>query len=179
MPAAPDALTTDRLVLTRVSPSDRDFLARLWADPRVAATLGGAPDDAAVDARIARLFGRWAEVGFGTWVLRTPAGPVGYCGLAPTAVGGPGGVELLYAQLPDAWGNGYVTEAARAILAVAFDPVAGLGLPEVVAFTLPHNTGSRALMERLGFAYVGEVEHAGLAHVLYRLAASTHPAPAP
>jgi len=162
-------LTTDRLTLERVTPGDRAFLEALWTDPAVAATLGGVPDPDAVANRIARLLGRWSEVGFGTWIMRTSTGPVGYCGLAPTDVGGPGGVELLYAQRADVWGNGYVTEAARAVLAVAFDPVAGLGLTEVVAFTLPTNAPSRAVMERTGFTYVGDVEHAGLPHVLYRL----------
>ncbi len=172
MPTAPETLTTDRLTLERVKPGDRAFLEELWTDPAVAATLGGVPDTDALDARIARLVGRWSEVGFGTWIMRTPNGPVGYCGLAPTDVGGPGGVELLYAQRGDAWGNGYVTEAARAVLALAFDPVDGPGLTEVVAFTLPTNAASRAVMERTGFTHVGDVDHAGLPHVLYRLVAT-------
>lgn len=61
-----------------------------------------------------------------------------------------------------------MTEAAQAILDVAPDPGAGLGLDEVVAFTLPTNLASRAVMERTGFTFAGDVEHAGLAHVLYR-----------
>jgi RimJ/RimL family protein N-acetyltransferase len=38
-----------------------------------------------------------------------------------------------------------------------------------VAFTLPTNTGSRRVMEKLGFHYEREISRAGLAHVLYRL----------
>jgi [ribosomal protein S5]-alanine N-acetyltransferase len=171
VPAAPEALTTDRLELTRVTADDRDFLMRLWADPAVAPTLGGPVPSDVLDARMTRLVGHWTDHGYGAWIMHTASGPIGYCGLARTDVGGPGGVELLYAQLPTAWGHGYVTEAARAVLDVAFDPLAGLGLDEVVAFTLPTNRASQAVMERTGFTFAGDVEHAGLPHVLYR-----HPA---
>jgi len=168
VPAAPEALTTDRLELSRLTAHDRDFLARLWADPAVAATLGGLVSPDVLDARFHRLVGHWTDHGYGTWIMHTATGPIGYCGLAPTDVGGPGGVELLYAQVPAARGHGYVTEAAQAILDVALDPGAGLGLDEVVAFTLPTNLPSRAVMERTGFTFAGDVEHAGLPHVLYR-----------
>jgi [ribosomal protein S5]-alanine N-acetyltransferase len=165
----PDRLRTDRLELVRLSPDDRDFLVRLWDDPDVAATLGGPKPPAELDARVARLVGHWTDSGYGAWIMHTATEPIGYCGLAPTTVGGPGGVELLYAQLPTAWGHGYVTEAARAVVDVAFDPFAGLGLDEVVAFTLPSNRASRAVMERSGFTFAGDVVHADLPHVLYRL----------
>ena len=168
MSPAPAALTTDRLELTRLTPDDRDFLVGLWDDPAVAATLGGIKTPDVNDARVEQLVGDWDEHGYGVWIMRTTDRSVGYCGLAPTDVGGPDGVELLYAQLPEVWGNGYVTEAARAVLDVAFDPVDGLGLGEVVAFTLPTNLASRAVMERSGFRFAGDVEHAGLPHVLYR-----------
>ena len=47
----------------------------------------------------------------------------------------------------EAWGHGYATEAARAVLERAFSE---LGLPEVVSFTTVANVRSRAVMERLG-----------------------------
>ncbi len=70
---------------------------------------------------------------------------------------------------PDVWGRGYATEVARGAIAFA---VSSLGLAErdIAAVTLPDNTRSRAVMERLGMTYAGEVEHAGLPHVLYLLA---------
>lgn len=169
MSPCPDRLRTDRLELVRVGPHDRDFLVGLWDDPAVAATLGGTKTPEVNDARVARLIGHWADHGYGVWVLHTTAGRIGYCGLATTDAGGPGGVELLYAQLPTAWGHGYVTEAAGIVLDIAFDPAEGLGLDEVVAFTLPTNRASQAVMERSGFTFAGDIEHAGLPHVLYRL----------
>ena len=73
-------------------------------------------------------------------------------------------VDLGWRLHPDHWGNGYATEAARGALAYGFDT---LGLDEVAATTLPDNERSRAVMERLGMTYAGEVTHAGLPHVLY------------
>jgi RimJ/RimL family protein N-acetyltransferase len=78
-------------------------------------------------------------------------------------------VELLYALMPDAWGQGLAGELARESLRVAFTE---LSLPDVVAFTQPHNARSRRVMERAGFQYERDVVHAGLPHVLYRLRAA-------
>lgn len=77
-------------------------------------------------------------------------------------------VDLGWRLHPDHWGRGYATEAARGAIAYGFG---ALGLREVAAATLPDNVRSRAVMERLGMAYAGEVTHAGLPHVLYVLRA--------
>ena len=45
----------------------------------------------------------------------------------------------------------------------------GLGLDELVCFTLVDNIASRRTMEGLGFTGAEPVEHAGLPHVLTRL----------
>ena len=74
-------------------------------------------------------------------------------------------MELAWALLPARWSAGFATKAARAAVAAARE----LTLPDVVAFTLPHNTASRRVMEKAGLRFAGEVEHAGLPHVLYRL----------
>jgi RimJ/RimL family protein N-acetyltransferase len=75
-------------------------------------------------------------------------------------------VDLGWRLHPDHWGRGYATEAARGAIGYAFDT---LGLDEVAAATLPDNARSRAVMERLGMTFAGDVVHAGLPHVLYLL----------
>ena len=62
------------------------------------------------------------------------------------------------------------TELGAVSVAHAFGP---LGLADVVSFTLVENRASRRVMEKLGFEYEREVEHAGLPHVLYRLRTSS------
>ncbi len=80
-------------------------------------------------------------------------------------------VEVAWAIVPKRWGQGLATELALASVEVAFD---WLGLAELIAFTLPGNLASRRVMEKAGFAYEREIEHAGLPHVLYcRIATST------
>jgi RimJ/RimL family protein N-acetyltransferase len=56
-------------------------------------------------------------------------------------------VGLFWALFPNHWGNGYVTEAARAMAAYAFNE---LELARIVATTENDNLRSIAVMERLG-----------------------------
>ena len=84
-------------------------------------------------------------------------------------------VEIGWRLARSAWGHGWATEAATAVLQHAFGP---LGLSEVVSFTAATNTRSEAVMPRLGMQRVGEFEHPALPkgsrlrrHVLYRATA--------
>jgi RimJ/RimL family protein N-acetyltransferase len=56
-------------------------------------------------------------------------------------------VGLFWALFPDQWGKGYATEAARAMVAYAFDE---LQLARIVATTENDNLRSIAVMKRLG-----------------------------
>ena len=59
----------------------------------------------------------------------------------------------------DVWGRGYASEIGRAGLAFAFDV---LGVQAVVSCTVRHNVRSRAVMERIGMRYAGEIRSRGL-----------------
>ncbi|MGH2968657.1 MAG: GNAT family N-acetyltransferase [Solirubrobacteraceae bacterium] len=61
--------------------------------------------------------------------------------------------------------EGFATELGAASVRHAFEQLA---LDVVVAFTLPDNRASRRVMEKLGFEFERDIEHAGLPHVLYR-----------
>ena len=82
--------------------------------------------------------------------------------------------EIAWRFAPKAWGHGYATEAAKALLGVAFEK---LGWPEVVAMTAATNTRSRRVMERLAMTHdpQDDFDHPRLPHghplarhVLYR-----------
>jgi RimJ/RimL family protein N-acetyltransferase len=163
----PERFATERLDARRIGTADAPFLRAMFDDPHVHATLGGPRDDARLEELLNRMTGHWDRAGFGTWIVaeRATGDPIGWVGLHETDTGGPGGVELLYAVASPHWRRGFAVEAGRAAVVVGHS---GLGRDELVAFTLPHNAGSRAVMERLGFAYEQDVEHAGLPHVLYR-----------
>ena len=55
--------------------------------------------------------------------------------------------ELGYIFNPDHYGQGYATEAGKALLAVGFD---GAGIHRIYARCHAHNAASRRVMERLG-----------------------------
>lgn len=65
--------------------------------------------------------------------------------------------EIGWILTPGTQGHGYATEAARLLLALAFDE---LGLHRVYAELDPRNTGSVRICERLGMRHEGHfVEH--------------------
>lgn len=162
-----DAFTTDRLDAERLRPEHLgDYLA-MNRDPQVMATLGGVRTEAEARRMFARNLDHWERHGFGLWVFRdrTDGRFAGRAGLRHVVVGGDDEVELAYAFMSEFWGRGLATEAARALLPIAFGP---LGLESVVGFTLRINHASRRVMEKAGFTFEREVIHVGLPHVLFR-----------
>lgn len=144
-------LTTDRIRLRGWHASDRGPFALMNGDPEVMEHFPSVLDRAASDALLDRFVGHWAAEGFGLWAVeRLDDGRfLGFVGLARPRfeIHGAGVVEVGWRLVRDAWGQGYATEAARAALAFGFDVV---GLAEIVSFTIPANTRSRRVMERLG-----------------------------
>jgi ribosomal-protein-alanine N-acetyltransferase len=59
-----------------------------------------------------------------------------------------------YSLAPSSWGQGYATEAARAVVEHALGP---LGLPEVLAEVDEGNAASVAVVKRLGMTAFGMV----------------------
>jgi RimJ/RimL family protein N-acetyltransferase len=159
-------IATDRLALRPVVDTDRDAVAALNADPRVGAWLGGVRDRAASDAFVDRVQAHDAEHGFGFWVVERKADGrmIGMTGVwwVPPEVGlSEPAVEIGWRFLPDAWGAGYATEAARAALDYGFEM---LKLPEIIAFTARTNLASQAVMRRIGMVYdpARDFDHPGL-----------------
>lgn len=68
-------------------------------------------------------------------------------------------LELGWAVRSQFWGQGYAAEIGRAGLAFAFE---ALGAEAVVSCTTRHNARSRAVMERIGMRYAGEIQTRGV-----------------
>jgi RimJ/RimL family protein N-acetyltransferase len=68
-------------------------------------------------------------------------------------------LEIGWALRRKFWGHGYASEIGRAGLAYAFDV---LGVQAVVSCTVRHNVRSRAVMERIGMRYAGEIRSRGM-----------------
>ncbi|MDP6343896.1 MAG: GNAT family N-acetyltransferase [Alphaproteobacteria bacterium] len=154
-------MATSRLRLRRFDDGDLPLLTELFADHSVRRYLAVGRMDrvAALDFAaefIRRSEGELSEAGCGALALTRKADgrPIGYCGLRPL----PDrirAVELLYAVAPDCWGNGYASEAARAVVDWGF---AVLLIDEIHGFTRPEHGASRRIMEKLGMRYRGDTD---------------------
>jgi len=158
-------------VLRRPEPGDEAGYVRVFVRPEVNAWLRPPPlppiSAAEAAAMLADDLRHWRELGFGPWAVITEDGGVylGRGGLHQTRVGGEEAIELAWAIDPDHHGHGLATEAALAGVELARE----VGLDEVVALALPGNLASRRVAEKAGMRLTGEIDHAGLPHVLYRL----------
>ena len=100
------------------------------------------------------------------WFERSTGEPVAAAGSRAVFDGRPE-LEVGWTTVPERWGEGFATELGRAMVDVAFGP---LESPDVVAYTLPHNSASRRVMEKLGFVYEKTAPYKTFGdHVLYRL----------
>jgi [ribosomal protein S5]-alanine N-acetyltransferase len=133
--------------------------------------MGGVETRGQVAAGLEQAAAQWERDGFGLWMLFDAATgePVARGGLERTEFDGRPEVELAWLVTPERWGEGIATELGAAAIEVAFGT---LGLPDVVAFTLPDNLPSRRVMEKLGLQYEKAAPHKHYGdHVLYRLQA--------
>jgi RimJ/RimL family protein N-acetyltransferase len=110
----------------------------------------------------------WQRFGFGPWSVRERASSdyVGRIGLDYTRATGRPEVQIGWIVAADHRGKGYATEIATDAIRIAFEV---LELDDVIALITPENEPSLAVAARLGLAEVGEVEHHGLPHLLFRL----------
>jgi RimJ/RimL family protein N-acetyltransferase len=61
-------------------------------------------------------------------------------------------VEVGYRLLPEAWGRGYATEGARALVAHGFDV---LGLYRIIGLAHPDNIASQRVLHNAGLRDAG------------------------
>lgn len=174
---------TDRLLLRGWREDDLAPFAAMNADPRVTQHLSRALTREESDAFVAWIVEAWATRGYGQWAMERldSGGFIGFTGLSAPSFEAPftPAVEVGWRLAPDAWGNGFATEAAEAALRFGFETVS---LDEIVSFTVPANVRSRAVMERLGMTHdpADDFDHPRFPeghrlrrHVLYRLDRAT------
>ena len=165
--AAPNAFSLRRLLAERLTESHRPELCRMHRDARVMAMIGGVRSEAETDAYLERNLAHWTEHGFGIWMLRDPAtGQVmGRAGLRHLEVRGVAEVEIAFALLPEFWGRGLATDAARACVTIGRD---WLSFPSLVALVRPTNFASQKVLRKAALVRERELAHEGAAQVLFR-----------
>jgi RimJ/RimL family protein N-acetyltransferase len=176
--AAPLELHTRRCVLRQWKPSDLAPWADMNADPEVRRYFSSIATEEQARGEAERCRDAIAQRGWGMWALEVPGVLpfAGFVGLAVPHYDAPWmpAVEIGWRLPHAAWGQGLATEAAQAALDFGF---ARLGLAEIVAITVPANTPSRRVMERLSMLRdeAGDFDHPRIEaghllrrHVLYR-----------
>ena len=154
-------ITSDRLLLRPWHEDDADFLLDMESRWEVVRFLGPNPTTLRTrDKALASITHR-RDVDHpvhGLRAITTRDGQlVGNLALVPVHVsagqspGTPPEVEIGWHLHPDAWGNGYATEAARAVLDDAF----AQGLTRIIAVTNIGNDASQAVCRRLGMTHLG------------------------
>jgi RimJ/RimL family protein N-acetyltransferase len=177
------SLQTERLVLRHWHNSDRQPFARLNADAQVMEFMPSTLSEQQSNTLVDRIEAHFQEHGFGLYAAEIRSGKrfIGYIGLSvPTfhAAFTPC-VEIGWRLAREYWGQGLATEGAREIVRYAFKE---LNLLELVSFTVPGNTRSLRVMEKIGMIHNpnDDFDHPRLPdghtlkrHVLYRLGLST------
>ena len=160
-------LETPRLILREFTEADAEALFALDSDPEVMRYIGALQlgDVEAYRARIQTLnipyyarhpgYGVWAAVGKGGgeflgWVLLRRGLDFGFAAEAGLRAED---AELGYRLRRAAWGQGYATEASRALVHDAFT---SLDAACVVAVALVGNRASTRVMEKVGLRRVTE-----------------------
>lgn len=147
-------LDTERLILRRFTSEDEQAFADIMTNPNVYRYLG--TGQAILRENIKRfidsLESTWGH-GLGVYAVveRERGQLLGYSGVR----GLPDGrKELMYAYGENAWGKGYATEAAKAILDTHSPR-------PLIAISYPENLASISVIKKVGFRHVGQEQMFG------------------
>jgi len=159
-------LPTERLTIRDWTPEDAPAALDITSRVEVMKWLGDGPPQLSADLEEAReRIERWRsreDPPLGYWAIEVAdGGPlhgrvIGSV-LLVALPNGDGEVEIGWHLHPDAWGRGYASEAARAVLQRGFEG----GLEEIHAVTHLGNEPSQAVCRRIG------MEHRGVTHQWY------------
>jgi len=151
-------LETTRLRLRRFTADDVDLLVELDADPEVMRHITGGratPRELYVSTYLPRWFEIYARTPLlGYWAAerRPDLAFLGWFHLRDDRIE-PEYLELGYRLKRSAWGHGYATEGARALIGHGFERA---GAERISARTLLANRASQHVMEKCGMRRTGE-----------------------
>lgn len=148
-------LTTERLGLRRFTRADADWLVELYGDPDVTRYLGGTKDRASTEQMLElRVLQYYDEhPGLGMWVTvdRSSGTRVGFHLL--NNIQGESFIQIGFTLTKTAWGRGFGTEMASAVLRYGF---VDLSLPSIVGIASLDNHASQRVLSKIGLHRNGE-----------------------
>jgi RimJ/RimL family protein N-acetyltransferase len=165
-------LETERLVLRPLSTDDLERLIEMYQDEQFNKLIHNSDPPGLLElAHYVEWHNECQEtLGYAMWAVQEKSGGrlVGDCGFFPLEWQGPE-IELAYHLHPDAWGNGYATEAAGASLRHGLTSID----KPIVAVVHPDNLPSRRVLEKIGMTVSREGIVYGTRMVVYGTADRT------
>lgn len=146
-------ISTERLTIRPLTLEDAAFIVTLVNDPDWLRFIGDKAVHSEDDARRYLAAGPLAMYGlhgFGLCAVErnSDRSTIGMCGLIRRD--GLQDVDIGYAFLPDARGQGFALEAAQAVLEHGLSTI---GIGRIVAITDPDNAASTRVLERIGMRF--------------------------
>jgi ribosomal-protein-alanine N-acetyltransferase len=141
-------LETERLRLRPFEMADLPDFAPIYGDEAVMAIRKiGVQTSSQSETELAGIIQHWRDHGFGLWAVIHKADNrlLGECGLRHSDYGQE--IEISYGLSKQAWGKGFATEAAFAVLDDGFGVA---GLEDIVAIARACNHASHRVMQKLG-----------------------------
>jgi [ribosomal protein S5]-alanine N-acetyltransferase len=151
-------MITERLLIRKLTFDDSSFIVKLLNSPGWLRYIGDRGVKTEEDAKVYLQNGpllSYEENGFGLYLvgLLETGEPIGMCGiLKRDSLVHP---DLGYSLLPEFTGKGYAYEAANAVIQYAGER---FGIKTLLAITMPENTASIKLLEKVGMKYNGVVK---------------------
>jgi RimJ/RimL family protein N-acetyltransferase len=168
-------IETPRLKLRSMQADELDAIHLIFSDPKVMAAFHEPPfTREQTRAWMQRNLDHQTKHGFGlfTVLLKADDQLIGDCGLEVMEVDGAQAAELGYDFRSDFWGQGYATEAARAVRDYAFNE---LHLSRLISLIRVGNVASRRVAEKVGMHYLSEIVNGPRHYWQYGLSAERWP----
>ncbi|HET6839422.1 MAG TPA: GNAT family N-acetyltransferase [Bradyrhizobium sp.] len=151
--ANPRILETERLVLRRPTLADAKAIASLANDRRVAENTRRLPHPYSQDHAIAFVRGTANDDRETVFLIENNHTPIGMAGLDRRQAETP---EIGYWLGVAYWGQGFATEAARAVIDFAFEE---FEIERLMSGARVANPASRNVLEKCGFQWIGVELH--------------------
>ena len=148
-----EPLETDRILLRPFTESDLDALALLMGNAEVMRfSLVGAISREESAGVLSRFMATYAEHGYGMFAVqqKSVGTVVGYCGFLRQVIREQTELEIAFRLLPDIWGQGIATEAARLVRDYGLRT---LGLSRLICIIDPRNHAAIHVAQHIGMTF--------------------------
>lgn len=164
---------TERLILRELIASDDQGMFELDSDPDVHLYLGNKPVISIEQCRevIKFIQSQYRDFGIGRWAVieKSSENFIGWCGLKYMTAETNQHInfyDIGYRFIKSAWGKGYATESALAVLNYGFET---LKLKEIYGMADAGNAGSDKVLRKIGLTYIEQFDYDGTLHNWYKI----------